>query len=289
MDWSSTLTDTSHTLGSILVSIDVIQKIFDDLQTDADDESNIKTQSVKITSILNKIFKGINTETGNLVNPKLMPAKVEPNSKSETDTILIINRNTVINASESFPDPHSFSAIGEKSIGVRSISLESDFDSDLLILASTKAIEDGTSNVSKLASLYPDDANVAKAVEAAKAKSAANDTEQKLLTAKQAFGAEGYTPERSSAYRNSMSTFISRNPDKTPFSQGAFSELPLLLNLSVTLDGIDGITYMSPITVDRLPKNYKNDKVSFSVISVEHSFDCQGDWETSLGTVMRIR
>ena len=86
-----------------------------------------------------------------------------------------------------------------------------------------------------------------------------------------------------------MSTFISRNPDKTPFSQGAFSELPLLLNLSVTLDGIGGITYMSPITVDRLPSNYKNDKVSFSVISVEHSFDCQGDWETSLGTVMRIR
>lgn len=288
-DWSSTLTDTSHTLGSILVSIDVIQKIFDDLQTDADDESNIKTQSVKITSILNKIFKGINTETGNLVNPKLMPAKVEPNSKSETDTILIINRNTVINASESFPDPHPFSAIGEKSIGVRSISLESDFDSDLLILASTKAIEDGTSNVSKLTSLYPDDAKLAAAVEAAKSKSAANDTEQKLLTAKQSFGAEGYTPERSSAYRNAMSTFIARNPDKTPFSKGAFSELPLLLNLSVTLDGIGGITYMSPITVDRLPGNYKNKKVSFSVISVEHSFDCQGDWETSLGTVMRIR
>ena len=287
LDWSSTLTDTSHTLGSILVSIDVIQKIFDDLQTDADDESNIKTQSVKITSILNKIFKGINTETGNLVNPKLMPAKVEPDSKSETDTILIINRNTVINASESFPDPHPFSAIGEKSIGVRSISLESDFDSDLLILASTKAIKDGTSNVSKLTSLYPDDAGLASAVN--EAKSAANDTEQKLLIAKQSFGAEGYTPERSSAYRNSMSTFISRNPDKTPFSQGAFSELPLLLNLSVTLDGIGGITYMSPITVDRLPKNYKNKKVSFSVISVEHSFDCQGDWETSLGTVMRIR
>jgi hypothetical protein len=289
LDWSSTLTDTSQTLGSILVSIDVIQKIFDDLQTDADDERDIKTQSVKITSILNKIFKGINTETGNLVNPKLMPAQVEPNSKSETDTILIINRNTVINASESFPDPHPFSAVGEKSIGVRSISLESDFDSDLLILASTKAIEDGTSNVSKLASLYPDDTKLAAAVEKAKSKSAANDTEQKLLTAKQAFGDQGYTPERSSAYRNAMSTFISRNPDKTPFSSGAFSELPLLLNLSVTLDGINGITYMSPITVDRLPGNYKNKKVSFSVISVEHSFDCQGDWETSLGTVMRIR
>ena len=290
LDWSGTLSNLDDNLGSILVSLDIIQKIFDDLQTDADDESNIKTQSVKLTSVFNKIFEGISTETGGLITPKLMPADIEPKAKKEgsTDKILIINRNSVIDSTESFPTPHTFSSIGEKSIGVRSISLESDFDSDLLILASTKSIEDGTSNVSKLTSLYPNNKGLKTAVKNGKAADT-NELVQKLLNAKQAFGTDGYTPEKSSAYRNAMSTYIAKTLDKAPLNKGAFGELPLLLNLSVTLDGIDGITYMSPITVDRLPKNYKNDKVSFSVISVEHSFDCQGDWETSLGTVMRIR
>jgi hypothetical protein len=64
-----------------------------------------------------------------------------------------------------------------------------------------------------------------------------------------------------------------------------------MLKLSVTIDGIFGIKFLSPISVDRLPNRYKNEpnKIAFSVTSVEHSFDGKGDWETTLGTVMRIR
>ena len=64
-----------------------------------------------------------------------------------------------------------------------------------------------------------------------------------------------------------------------------------MFKLSVTIDGIFGIPYLAPITIDRLPSKYKgtNNKTYFSITSIEHSFDGQGGWETSIDTVMRIQ
>jgi hypothetical protein len=63
-----------------------------------------------------------------------------------------------------------------------------------------------------------------------------------------------------------------------------------MLKLSVTIDGIFGIKFLSPITVDRLPNRYKTDpKIAFGVTSVEHTFDGQGDWSTQIEGVMKIK
>ena len=64
--------------------------------------------------------------------------------------------------------------------------------------------------------------------------------------------------------------------------------LPFQLKLSVTLDGIDGIKYLSPITADRLPSRFKKAGVRFVVLGVEHAFDGQGGWTTSLKTAMTM-
>ena len=82
-----------------------------------------------------------------------------------------------------------------------------------------------------------------------------------------------------------MKNSILRNPS----TKGRYSEVIFAYDLSVTIDGIWGIPFMAPISIDRLPSVYKTtDGIIFSITGVSHSFDGKGDWETSLSTVMRI-
>ena len=71
------------------------------------------------------------------------------------------------------------------------------------------------------------------------------------------------------------------------FQEGTFVSLPFYIKLGVTLDGINGIGFLQPITVDRLPQNYR-ENVKFLITGIEHSFDGQGGWETKLDTAMKV-
>jgi len=93
-------------------------------------------------------------------------------------------------------------------------------------------------------------------------------------------------------FRSYLAQQVERGDDRLAGSQ--FTEVVWMLKLSVTIDGIFGIKYLTPITVDRLPKVYRTEKdkaakAYFSITSIEHSFDGQGGWETALDTVMRIQ
>ena len=291
LDWSGILKyDPPNRLENIIISIEMIQKFYNELSTDNDSSATI---SPKVTNLLNKIFNEIDVNTGGLITPKLLPAELNPSAidSKVTQEMYIINRKTVTD-NGAYKPPYKFSVIGETSI-VRSVSLESDYDSDLLVLASTQAIQEGTSNTSQLEVLYPENIALKNAIK----KATENEDPKKkvtpktLTTQKLAFGKDGYTSDRISAYRQSMQTYINKNfkTDATLSTLG-YSELPLMLKLGVTIDGIAGITFLSPITIDRLPKRYNdNANVSFSVTAVEHTFDGQGDWETRLETVMRLK
>ena len=58
----------------------------------------------------------------------------------------------------------------------------------------------------------------------------------------------------------------------------------LPLELGLTLDGISGIKWGLPLTVNYLPPRYNG--VYFTVVGVDHTIDSSG-WTTSLSTVMR--
>ena len=289
LDWSGILKyESPNRLENIIISLELIQKFYNELSTDNDSSATI---SPKVTNLLNKIFNEIDVNTGGLITPKLLPAELNPSSIDSTTSqeMYIINRKTVTD-NEAYKKPYPFSVIGENSI-VRSVSLESDYDSDLLVLASTQAIQEGTSNTSQLEVLYPENVALKNAITKANKEDKNKVTTDTLTTQKLAFGKDGYTSDRISAYRQSMQTYINKNfKTDASLSTLGYSELPLMLKLGVTIDGVAGITFLSPITIDRLPKRYNdNANVSFSVTAVEHTFDGQGDWETRLETVMRLK
>ena len=289
LNWSSIRDDSrsENNLQSIIVSLTMIQGFYNQLST----EKLGGSLSPSITKLLGKIFNEIDVNTGGLITPKLIPKNTDVSAKAET--MYIMNRKTIVSSKEEFPTPYIFSAIGERAVGVRSISLESDYDSDLLVLASTKAISEGASNTSKLKTLYPNNKSLESAIKDGKSKKGTpSDALIKLEKARFKLGEDGYTSDRISAYRSAMANYINQFFDEDEnLKEGGYGELALLLKLSVTIDGIFGIKFLSPISVDRLPNRYKNEpnKIAFSVTSVEHSFDGKGDWETTLGTVMRIR
>jgi hypothetical protein len=291
LDWSGILKyDPPNRLENIIISIELLQKFYNELSTNNDSSA---TMSPKVTNLLNKIFNEIDVNTGGLITPKLLPAELNPSAidSKVTQEMYIINRKTVTDNAPYKP-PYKFSVIGETSI-VRSVSLESDYTSDLLILASKQAIQEGTSNTSQLQVAYPENA----ALNATIKKATENEDQTKkvtpdtLTTQKLAFGKDGYTSDKISAYRQSMQTYINKNfKTDALLSKAGYSELPLMLKLGVTIDGIAGITFLSPITIDRLPKRFNdNENLSFGVTAVEHTFDGQGDWETRLETVMRLK
>ena len=291
LNWSSIRDDSrsENNLQSIIVSLTMIQGFYNQLST----EKLGGSLSPSITKLLGKIFNEIDVNTGGLITPKLIPKNTDVSAKAET--MYIMNRKTIVSSKEEFSTPYIFSAIGERAVGVRSISLESDYDSDLLVLASTKAISEGASNTSKLKTLYPKNKSLESAIDDGKSKKGKpSDALTKLENGRFKLGEDGYTSDRISAYRSAMTNYINQFFDEDEnLKEGGYGELALLLKLSVTIDGIFGIKFLSPISVDRLPNRYKNEpnknKIAFSVTSVEHSFDGQGDWETTLGTVMRIR
>ena len=69
---------------------------------------------------------------------------------------------------------------------------------------------------------------------------------------------------------------------------GTFISLPFYIKLGITIDGINGLGFLQPISVDRLPQNYKKANVKFLITSIEHTFDGQGGWETKLDTAMKV-
>ena len=58
----------------------------------------------------------------------------------------------------------------------------------------------------------------------------------------------------------------------------------LPLSLGLTIDGIAGIKWGLPMTIDYLPPRYNG--VYFTIVGVDHTID-EGGWTTSLNTVMR--
>ena len=145
----------------------------------------------------------------------------------------------------------------------------------------------GTSNMTNAEKL--DDSSCNKSQQAKNANTNDNPTHDDIRTIRWEYGGKGYDTTKVSSYSEMMKNYILRNASEPEFSSGRYSEVVFAYDLSVSLDGIWKIPFMAPISIDRLPSVYKNnDGIIFSITGVSHAFDGNGDWETSLSTVMRI-
>ena len=167
----------------------------------------------------------------------------------------------------------------------KAVSLSSNFDADYVLMATKANIEKGTSNGQYLTEPegpYPQNGDVTPSKENQKSESELEDMRNKI-------GDKGASPERLTAYGDACRAFIIREArGNSELKKGRYSEIQYTLNLSVTIDGVWGIPFLAPITVDRIPQVFKDSKVVFSVTAINHEFDGNGGWETSMETVMRI-
>jgi hypothetical protein len=74
---------------------------------------------------------------------------------------------------------------------------------------------------------------------------------------------------------------------KSKDSPKAKSGIIFPLSLQITLDGIDGIIFGNAITTNYLPTVYRKENIAFTITTVDHTIE-NGDWTTTINTVMRI-
>ena len=246
-------------------------------------------QSVKIAEYLKEIFARLENLTGGLITLAAVPLKdgkpLTPENQQPPFDITIMNKKMVSNPDAAKKASYDFKVLDKGSI-TKSVSLSSNFDADYVLMATKANVEKGTSNGHFLTTTYGGPYPPSESVTPSKEN---QKTAKDLLDMRNEIGEKGASPERLTAYGDACRTFIQReSKSNSELKKGRFSEIQYTLNLSVTIDGVWGIPFLAPITIDRMPSVFKKDNVVFSITAVNHEWDGKGGWETSLETVMRI-
>ena len=282
LDWSGTL--VQQNVQSILISLPVLLDAYEKTKR----KKGSETFPPKISALFKEIFQKIDDLSGGLVTLVLLPDEINQNKQStKKQTLFIANRKTVIDDTK--PTPYTFKVLARGSL-LKAVSLSSDFDSDAILAATSKSSKDGSSNTKPLEKLYDDcKQTVARTVTGAAtaATGGGKSVSSTFLTAaKDNISTKGFNSEKVSSYSDAMRKYIKNNGDTLG---NGYKELPYNLNLSVTIDGINGMPYFAPIIIDRIPARFKkNGGLYFSITKIEHTFDGQGGWDTKFDTVLRL-
>lgn len=293
--WGTTLLsnasdDDVTDLDKIAISFEYLTKTYKSMADATKSVAGFKNP-VKIAEFLKTIFARIDVLTGGLITLAAIPMKdgqpLQPDNQKPPFDINIVNKKLVSDGETT--GPYIFKTLSKKSI-TKAVSLSSEFDSDYVLMATKSNIEKGTSNGQFLlddkGGPFPKNPDSGEIIPSKKSKEKGLPD---LLKLRNEIGDEGASPQKLTAYGDACRGFIQREArGNEKLSKGRYSEIQYTLNLSVTIDGVWGIKFLSPIKIDRLPEVFQGDEVMFSVTAVNHEFDGQGGWDTSLETVMRI-
>lgn len=264
---------TDYEINNILISISALSEYYDGLSS----RVNEKTTPPTMAKLLSKIGSEIFRLSGGLVDIKVAPMGNGTNSKIENKYKIFNNANVPFIAQA----PYRFSVLEKDSI-LKNVSLDSDFDTDVMLMMSVARAKKGEFNITPLKQLYP---NLPDITLDAKAEQKVEDNNQKDNTTKLGIAENGIDDSIANSIADSMRAALVVDNDN-----GTFLSLPFYLKLGITIDGINGLGFLQPITIDRLPSNYSSDNtnVRFLITGIEHSFDGQGGWETKIDTVMKV-
>jgi len=256
---------SGNSIKNILVSITHLTKKFDSLSTTV----NEKQQPPVVSKLLKAIGADLKRLTGGLVDLQIVP--LDP--KNPDGTYEIFN-NTEIQKLPPKP-PFVFPGIGEDSI-VKEISIDTEFDMDTMLMMTVGNVKSGAFNLRPLQVAYPEIPKIPLSPKKKEAKK-----EAKEAPTKKGIGKDGIDDERASSIASGMAQVLADDPN------GTMVTIPLQIKLGIKIDGIEGINFLAPVSVDRLPSRYK-DNCKFLVTALEHSFDGDGGWETDIKTAMKI-
>ena len=263
-------------INDILISLTALEEYYEGLSG----RVNEKTTPPSMDKLLSKIGSEIFRLSGGLVDIKVV-AKSKDDYNKEIENKYTIFNNAVVPFQPQ--EPYPFSVLEKNSI-VKNVSLDSDFDTDVMLMMSVARAKKGEFNVKPLQKLYPDLPSIA--IDS-KTQTKVDETAQKGSSGekitKLGIAEKGISDSIASSVADGIRAALVSSD-----SNGSFVSLPFYLKLSVTIDGINGLGFLQPIIVDRLPRNFKNSNVRFLITGIEHSFDGQGGWETKIDTAMKV-
>lgn len=260
-------------IDNILISIDEINQIFSNKGRTV----NEIFQPPTAKEVIDELGSRIANVTGGLV--QLRVERVDGNAQAQ---YLIVNKVSKLQAQKP-KAVHRFITVGEKS-HVTNISIETEFDADLMLIMTKGNVKNGNIPLGPLRSVYKEIPNIELSQEAKDAKAKAED---EATNAKFSVGKDGLDDHKAGTIANTMKLLLTTPEGKDP-KKTITPVLPFQLKLNITLPGIDGIPFLAPVGVDRLPSRFRKAGVKFLVTSTEHSFDGQGKWETNLKAVMTM-
>lgn len=274
-EYESGLSDFSEAkIQNILISINEITQIVKNKGTTVNDQF----QPPRLIDVFGDLAGRIANVSGGLVQLDIKPPDVDAkNSKEYT----IQNKTQMLKKTKQSGEPFEFKSIGEESM-VKSISIDTEFDSDIMLFLTVGNVRNGNINLEPLRAIYPEIPEKSEFPKDLEEEETKQESEGEIPT-KSSIGKDGIDDGKANSIATQMRKLLVSDTN-----DGTQVILPFQLKLSIELDGIDGIPFMAPITADRLPETFSSAKVRFLVTGVEHSFDGNGGWSTNLKTVMAM-
>jgi len=276
---------TELNIKNILISVSVVNFFYKEIFENTEESSkqvDEKINTVKTIKLLRALANDIKRLSGGLVNIEIIKSTADDNK------YVIFNR--VENEKKLHPTPYEFSVLAESSI-VKSVDLSSDFDVDAMLGLTIGSVKDGEVSLGPISKVY-DDINSDSIGYDNKDANNYNDKLTKLangiMKTKFSIHEDGIDDQKAQSLADSYRTgFKLMNTDGN--IGGTSPTLPFNLKLGITLDGVENIKFMQPITIDRIPDTYKqNGSIRFLVTGLEHTFDSNGGWDTKIETAMKI-
>jgi hypothetical protein len=251
-------------LSKTMISIEWLQKKINEELPNRKDGTKGPDRS--IAKFLNLIFDTINANSGTRFklsltqNPK--PEKAYEFFIVDTDFI------------DSEVAPYVISAVTQDSI-CRNISLVSKVPSDLtaaIAIATTSTFANG-GGIGNIIGKGPDEPGK-------------DDALTSFVAAKKKLDGAEVTIEDINAMRDSVQRMYlgSTNPGHDLGKEW----IPIPIDFSCTLDGIEGFIFGNAITTNYLPSKFTGDKFVYTVTTVKQTI-ADNDWTTTLNTVCRAK
>jgi hypothetical protein len=285
--------DLYEFISNILINVNVINAIYKEIFKEGEKMEDPHFTPKTIT-LLTKISRQINRVTGGLVDIQIIKS-----DDTNTNKYILFNKQAVQKNKppQAPPTTEMFRTLAENSI-VKGVDLSSDFDVDLMMLMSISKVKDGeaaigpikatypSTRTAKLSDIKPRDGSTTYRAKITKIGEGAKKT--KLAMVRDGID-DAVVASLADAYRKGF-TMLSNASSGTKHTSGTSPVLPFYLKLGITIDGVDNIGFLEPITIDRLPKTFQqtNTSVRFLVTGLEHTFDENGNWDTKIDTAMKI-
>jgi len=270
------LLGNANTVRDIFVSTNLLMDIEKEL---LDRKKEGEEASFTVHQFMGQLFKEIETETGGIINCFLQS---DPQQTEEIKRYFVINRHNDIKQADA---AYTFTTLSPTSI-LKGLSMSSNLDAEMSAIAFTggggKFPSNAISNVFKCKPKAQKGTQLSSDNNAAgtsKPSDNPNNTNIILKNKIKEMG-DAYNSENVSDFRS----VLRKHFMTSEFPKGL--AIPYSINLSVTIDGVDGIQFFNTFTIDNLPAGFGD--VFFAVGEIEHSVS-DGNWDTTIVGYMMIR